>query len=184
MSIGTLLAVVLEDVARGPVEGEDNDWITENIIRPAGMDGTPKNTSYCGMTVQRWLRLSGMADTDGMASVGKILFNWAPRVGADIRDHLTADRPPRAGDIIIHQDGPNSWHGHVMLAVGSCPDTGRVLVAEGNHSKSMGPSGERYYDGTLGEDLERRQGIGLRWLAMSDDYISYWVTPPPFLVLK
>jgi len=175
-----VVAAALADVARGPVEGSDDDWITEHIIEPSfGSGHTPKGTQYCAMTVARWYRLAGYDDTAGMHSVGKILYKWAKRSRhrrrytnvAKARDR----RFPRPGDIVIHQDKPGGWHGHVMLCVAANPETGCILIAEGNHSKSMGPSGVKYYPGTLGEDLERRAGVGLRWLSVEDDYVSCWV---------
>jgi len=175
----SIVAAALADVARGPVEGPDDDWITENIIEPSfGPGHTPKGTQYCAMTVARWYRLAGFGDTAGMHSAGKVLYKWAKRVGAHVyrNDAKARERRfPRSGDIVIHQNKPGSWHGHVMLCVAAGPGTDRILIAEGNHSKSMGPSQMCYYPGTLGEDLERRAGIGLRWLSPQDAYIAAWV---------
>ena len=82
---------------------------------------------------------------------------------------------PEPADIILHQNEQGSWHGHVMLCLAFDVDTGRVLIAEGNHSKSMGPSGKRYTSGTYGEDQTRRQGIGMRWLSVRDTYLDWTV---------
>jgi hypothetical protein len=166
------------------VEGdlEGDAWITENIIKPVfGKGHTPKNTSYCLMGVARWLRLAGFHDCDGMASVGKVLYNWAPRVGAHVypnKPKARDVRKPIPGDIVLHQGKPNGWHGHGMLCLGYDADSGRVLVMEANHSKSMGPSGKAYTFGTYGEDQTRRAGIGMRWLHLDDPYISCWLRVP------
>lgn len=78
------------------------------------------------------------------------------------------------GDCILHLPKGKS-KGHVMMALAY--HEGVVMVAEGNHSKALGITGKGYKAGSYGEDLGRREGVGIRFLHIDDKYIN-WVVKP------
>lgn len=200
---GEAVAVALRDVAGGYIEAnpKDADWINQNIIWPVwGPSSTVKNTEYCGCALQRWWRFAYMIirePPDNFSSPGRIRYNFAGKGrGRVFLPAALSDRTVLPGDAVLHccTPGPadaagvktckvcgrkgkklSTWNGHVMMCL-SVNDT-RVLVAEGNHGQSLGPSGRKYTSGTRGEDLERRQGLGVRWLRLWDPYISCVVSP-------
>ena len=79
------------------------------------------------------------------------------------------ERPlPLPGDIVLHQRERGSWHGHVMMAASVDSEEGILAIVEGNHSKTVGPTGEI------------RDGVGLRRLSLDDGYLSWLVRPSEF----
>lgn len=181
----------LSDLALGPAEALTNGrtFIANEIVGPVWGDQAAKDfikdtstAQYCGDTLTRWWRLAGRTAKGGLSSPGKVRYNFAER------DHLGVvfdprERLPLPGDAVLHQlPKPNHWQGHVMMCLATHP-SGMILIAEGNHGKSMGPSvgilepAPKYTDATYGMDLTRRQGIGVRWLKASDPYIACCVAP-------
>jgi len=166
----------LSDLARCIVESDPAgaDWINKNIIQPVwGPSGNVTNTQYCGDTVASWWHMAGLPSPKGLSSPGKIRYNFA---GKDKRGEVIPVAHARPGDAILHQlPKPKHWNGHVMMAL--AVTSTHVLICEGNHGCSIGPSLKGYQPGKKKEDQTRRQGIGIRWLRLDDPYLACAVAP-------
>jgi hypothetical protein len=188
----SVVAAALSDLALGIIEATvgGSEWIKANIIYPAtGSDKDDcSNTQYCGMTWARWLRLAGLTIPKGTYTSPGRLRNYLVK-----RDKLAVEVPVEdalPGDAVLHacspigltercwvcgRTGVSPWNGHVMMAL-AVTDT-HILICEGNHGCSIGPSGKGYAPGRNGEDQTRRQGIGVRWMRKDDAYLTVAVRP-------
>jgi len=181
------------DIVDGTPEG--NRVIGEEIIGGATgyPDSNYRNgkKAWCGFFVQYCLRQAGFNPKCSVVSVGRTLYPYggyqaqamqgtpthAIRDGEDLPINVAHQQAgsvrslngdmtlARPGDIIIHQDSPGSWHGHVMLCYSVDLAARELRVIEGNHSKTMGPEGLQ------------RDGVGKRTLSMDDGYLDSVVTP-------
>jgi hypothetical protein len=170
------VAAALADLTLRIVESDPAgaDWIDRNIIEPVwGPKASVKDTQYCGDTLARWWYWAGMKSRKGLSSPGKVRYQFADR---DKRGTVYGAISALPGDAVLHQlPAPQHWRGHVMMCLAKSAT--HILVAEGNHGCSMGPSLKSYAPGKNGEDLTRRQGIGIRWLRLDDPYIKCVVSP-------
>jgi hypothetical protein len=171
------------DISKGIAESTLNGrvWISREIIQANGWGAAcvadfvakPSTHSYCGDTVRRWWRLAGFPGR-GLASVGKILYEFVSRDRLGVAFKPTSGDTIQPGDILLHQKEPGSWHGHVMMVLRV--DGDKLLIAEGNSTQSMGPNAG-YQAGGRGYDMSRREGVGFRWLSVDDAYLSWVVRP-------
>lgn len=86
--------------------------------------------------------------------VGMMRRVWVPKPG-DM---------PVGGDLVVHQNIPESRNGHTMLCVNSIEETGVIVVADVG-SFGSGPGGGR------------RIGIGVRQLAMKKECVTICIRP-------
>jgi hypothetical protein len=146
-------------------------------------------------------RMIAFARYDSKAIAGPHWCVWHDEhraIASSVRDaHVASGKPMRAvverakapqgfaplpGDCLLHlpdRDGDGAvldeWHGHGMLVVAASTDA--VTVIEGNGTKSLGPMPGKYLGDGRGFSYERREGVGLRTLKLTDATVSALVRP-------
>jgi len=151
--------------------------------------------AWCGLFAQCLYRIAGFNTSITIASVGKLHLVYAqykpqhlkgsPRYAVDlaaggvvqgIREmHEEQNRLrivgkpgemiPSTGDLLVHVNPDNPWHGHVMPVFDYCPDRAYVLTVEGNSTQARGPDGKQ------------RDGVGCRFAPVTDPYFDAVIRP-------
>jgi hypothetical protein len=151
-----------------------------------------RKVAWCGYFAQCCYRSARFNEAECLASAGRVVEvfgkyrytamagspGWAldTRTGkielvSDLHRRLGALRQvwPGAsqalpGDLVVYRKKA-SWNGHVMLAWSVDVAAGQITVIEGNHSRTVGPTGKR------------RDGVGKRVFKLDDLYLCFTVRP-------